>query len=61
MASKTLLGPEQSEGLIVLKAAADAKPVEKQLLPVIGNVSVTFALKIGYAGEPLLVTVLPKP
>jgi hypothetical protein len=56
-ASKTLLSGAQTEGSIVLKAAADAKPVEKQVVPVIASVALTFALKMNYAGEPVFVTV----
>jgi len=56
-ASRTLLSGAQTEGSIVLKAAADAKPVERQVVPVIASVAVTFALKMNYAGEPVYVTV----
>lgn len=56
-ASKTLLAGKLSEGSIVLKAAADAKPVEKQLVPVMGSVAITFALKVNYAGPPVFVSV----
>lgn len=57
-ASKTLLSGKLSEGNIVLKAAADAKPVEKQLIPVMGSVAITFALKVNYAGPPVYVSIV---
>ena len=56
-ASQTLLTGEQSKGWITLKAAADAKPVEKQLVAVMVHESINFAIKFTYSGEPLLVTV----
>jgi hypothetical protein len=58
--SRTLLTGKLSEGAIVLTAAADAKPVEKQVVPVIASASVNFVMKFNYAGPPLLVTVIKK-
>ncbi|HEY5313079.1 MAG TPA: hypothetical protein VIK18_11190 [Pirellulales bacterium] len=58
--SRTLLTAKLSAGAIVLTAAADAKPVDKQVVPVIASVSVNFVMKFNYAGPPLLVTVEKK-
>lgn len=57
-ASQTLLTAGNSKGSIVLKAAADAPPVEKQLVSVMANVSLNFVMKLTYSGEPLTVTVV---
>jgi hypothetical protein len=56
-ASKTVLAGNESKGYITLKAAADAKPVERQLVPVMAHVSINFVMKFTYCGEQLLVTV----
>ncbi|HVW36189.1 MAG TPA: hypothetical protein VHB99_02750, partial [Pirellulales bacterium] len=55
--SQTLLSGEQSQGHITLIAAADAKPVENQLVPIMANVSINFVMKYAYSSEPLKVTV----
>ncbi len=54
--SKTLLG-KGSTGTIVLKAAADAKDCTDVPVCVQGFVPVNFVVKIGYASEPILVSV----
>ncbi len=54
--SKTLLGTG-SAGSIVLKAAADAPECTDVPVCVQGYVPVNFVVKIGYASEPILVTV----
>jgi hypothetical protein len=54
--SKTLLG-NGSVGHIVLKAAADAAACEDVPVAVQAFVPVNFVVKIGYASEPILVTV----
>jgi hypothetical protein len=60
--SQTLLTGEQLKGHITLKAAADAKPVEKQLVPIMAHVSINFVMKWTFCGEPLFVTVeKPQP
>lgn len=59
-ASKTLLTGKVSQGVIVLKAAPDARPVEKQIVPVIANVAINFVMKMSYVGEPLQVTIAEK-
>lgn len=58
--SKTLLTGEETKGFITLKAAADAPPVEKQLIPVMAHVSINFVMKLTFCGEPVFVTVEPK-
>ena len=56
--SQTLLTGGQSTGSIVLVAAKDAPPVEKQLVSVMANVSLNFVMKLAYSAEPLTVTVV---
>lgn len=55
--SKTLLTAKENAGYITLTAAKDAKPVEKQLVPVMAQASINFVMKMSYCGEPLRVTV----
>ena len=54
--SKTLLGSGNA-GTIVLKAAADAPECTDVPICVQGFVPVNFVVKIGYASEPILVSV----
>ncbi len=56
-ASKTLLGPQENKGTIVLKAAADAKPIENLPIAVLGQVSINFVVKVSHASEPVFLTV----
>lgn len=56
-ASLTLLTGEQTKGRITFKAAADAKPVDKQLVPIMAHVSINFVMKWTFCGEPLFVTI----
>jgi hypothetical protein len=56
-ASQTLLSGEQVKGALVFKAAADAKPVQKQQVPIMAHVSINFVVKFTYSSEPLLITV----
>jgi hypothetical protein len=56
--SQTLLQGGQSTGSIVLTAAADAAPVDKQLVSVMANVSLNFVMKLAYSAEPLTVSVV---
>jgi hypothetical protein len=56
-ASKTLLTPGESKGWLTLKAAPDAKPMEKQQVAIMAHVSINFVMKLTYAGEPLVVSV----
>jgi hypothetical protein len=57
--SKTLLG-KGSAGHVVLKAGANAAPVEKIPISVVANVSINFVVKVGYSSEPIWLTVAPK-
>lgn len=57
--SQTLLSADQSQGFITLTAAPDAKPVERQLVPIMAHVSINFVMKATYCGPPLWVTVAP--
>ena len=54
--SKTLLGGA-SKGHIVLKAAANAEPIEDVPITVLANVSINFVVKIPYASPVILVSV----
>jgi hypothetical protein len=56
-ASQTLLTGEQTKAFITLKAAADAKPVQKQQIPIMAHVSINFVMKWTYCAEPLFITV----
>ncbi|MDP7015661.1 MAG: hypothetical protein QGG36_07665 [Pirellulaceae bacterium] len=58
--SKTLLTGDASDGKITLKAAADAEPVDKQMICVMANVSLNFVMKATYSSKPLLITIAPK-
>ncbi len=53
--SKTLLG-NGNQGHIVLKAAANAAPIENVPISVLAHVSVNFVVKISYSSPPILVT-----
>lgn len=44
-------------GTLVLRAAANAKPVERQLVPIMAEVSINFPLRMYYAGEPFWLSV----
>jgi hypothetical protein len=55
-ASQTLLTGTQTKGYVTLKAAPDAKPVQDQLVPVMGHVSINFVMKLTYAA-PLRITI----
>lgn len=57
--SKTLLG-SGSQGHIVLKAAANAAPIENVPITVQAFVSINFVVKIGYASPPLSLSVVKK-
>lgn len=54
--SKLLLGKE-NEGLIVLRAAANAAAVAEVPIAVAAHVSVNFVVKIAHSGPPVLLTV----
>jgi hypothetical protein len=56
-ASKTLLTAGETAGHITLKAAADAAPVEEQLVTVNVHASINFVMKHTFCSQPLTVTV----
>ncbi len=56
-ASKTLLTAGETSGFITLKAANDAKPVDRQLVPINAHVSINFVMKHTLCGPPLFVSV----
>jgi hypothetical protein len=58
--SKTLLGTG-NEGVIVLKAAADAKPIERVPISVLANVSVNFMVKMSYSSPVVWLSVRKSP
>ncbi len=58
--SKTLLGPKETKGKIIIEAAASAPPSEKVPITVMGHVSINFVVKTAYCSSPILVTVRPK-
>jgi hypothetical protein len=58
--SKTALRGGSCQGHIVLKAAANAAPIEKVPITVLAHVSINFVVKVSYASPPLLVTVKKK-
>ena len=58
--SKTLLGPKETAGKIVLEAKPDAPPSDKVPIAVMGHVSINFVVKTAYASAPILVTVPSK-
>jgi hypothetical protein len=58
--SKTLLGPKETKGKLILQAAAGAKAIENVPISVMGHVSINFVVKTAYASEPIAVSVSPK-
>jgi hypothetical protein len=56
-ASKTLLGPTENRGRIVLRATSDAPALKDLPIAVLGQVSINFVVKVSHASEPLLVSV----
>jgi hypothetical protein len=57
-ASQTLLTGEQSKAYLTFRAAADAKPVEKQQVPIMAHISINFVMKWTICSEPLFITVV---
>ena len=55
--SKTLLTGKTSKGHITLKAAKTAKPVKRQQVSVMANISLNFVMKATYSAKPLFVSV----
>ena len=58
--SKTLLGTG-NDGVIVLKAALDAKPIERVPITVLANVSVNFMVKMSYSSPVIWLSVRKQP
>jgi hypothetical protein len=58
--NKTLLGPKETAGKIVLQAAANAAPCENVPIAVMGHVSINFVVKTAYASRPILISVKGK-
>lgn len=56
--SKLITGTSTS-GHVVITAAPDAAPVDRQLIPVTANVSLNFVMKTSFAADPLWVSVVP--
>jgi len=59
--SKMLLTAKDAKGYITITAAKDAPAADKQLVPVMAQVSVNFVMKMSYCGAPLKVTVDAPP
>lgn len=57
--SSKLITGKNSKGHVVVTAAADAKPVDRQLIPVTANVSLNFVMKTTFAADPLWISVAP--
>jgi hypothetical protein len=57
--SKTLLGPKETKGKIILQASPGAAACDKVPLAVMGHVSINFVVKTAYASEPILLSVRP--
>ena len=58
--SKTLLGPKETAGKIILEARPNASSCDNFPICVMGHVSINFVVKTSYASAPLYVTVAPK-
>jgi hypothetical protein len=54
--SKTLLG-NGNQGHIVLKAAANAAPIENVPISVLAHVSINFVVKVSYSSPPIMLSV----
>jgi hypothetical protein len=57
---KTLLGPKETKGKIILQALPDAVACEKYPIAVLGHVSINFVVKTSFASAPILLTVPAK-
>jgi hypothetical protein len=58
--SKTLLGPKETAGKIVLVAGPNAAPSPAVPVAVMGHVSINFVVKTAYCSAPIRVSVQPK-
>ena len=54
--SKTLLGPKETKGKIIIEAAASAGHAIKPIT-IMGHVSINFVVKTAYCSRPILITV----
>jgi hypothetical protein len=59
--SKTLLGPNETRGKIVLEAKPDAPPCDGVPIAVMGHVSINFVVKTNASSQAILLKVAPKP
>jgi hypothetical protein len=57
--SSKLITGKNLTGHVVITAAADAAPVDRQLIPVTANVSLNFVMKTTFAADPLWISVAP--
>lgn len=57
--SSKLITGKNVTGHVVITAAPDAAPVDRQLIPVTANVSLNFVMKTSFAADPLWVSVVP--
>ena len=57
--SSKLITGKNSTGHVVITAAADAAPVDRQLIPVTANVSLNFVMKTSFSADPLWISVAP--
>jgi Bacterial pre-peptidase C-terminal domain len=58
--SKTLLGPKETKGKIILQAALTAPACDRVPIAVMGHVSINFVVKTAYSSAPILVSVRPR-
>jgi hypothetical protein len=54
---KTLLGPKETKGKIILQASPTATPCDRVPIAVMGHVSINFVVKTAYASAPIWITV----
>ena len=57
--SKTLLGPKETRGKLIIEADANAPACEKIPIAVMGHISINFVVKTAFCSQPILVTVKP--
>lgn len=54
---KTLLGPTETKGKIVLEAGPSAAPIDAVPICVMGHVSINFVVKTSYASRPIALSI----
>ncbi len=57
---KTLLGPKETKGKLVLQAAPNAEAIEAVPVCVMGHVSINFVVKTSYASAPIALSIATK-